>query len=97
MDVEQDAGEITPPVTPPVMRLLNLLAAKGPKGNADIREEFGLKDRAHLRKLYIDPALSTGLIEYTIPDKPTSRMQKYQLSDKGRTWLTAIQERQAMS
>lgn len=28
--------------------------------------------------------LSDGLIEYAIPDKPNSRLQKYRLTDKGR-------------
>ncbi|MFZ1983786.1 MAG: ATP-binding protein, partial [Desulfatitalea sp.] len=54
--IGQDGGKTTPPVTPPVIRLLELLDAKGASGNAEIRKHFGLKDRTHLRKLYIDPA-----------------------------------------
>jgi DNA-binding PadR family transcriptional regulator len=37
--------------------------------------------------------IANKLIEYTIPDKPGSRLQKYRLTDKGRAWLAAIQER----
>ena len=31
----------------------------------------------NFRKLYLDPALKNGLIERTVPDKPTSRNQAY--------------------
>jgi ATP-dependent DNA helicase RecG len=33
--------------------------------------------------------MTANLIEYTIPDKPTSRLQKYRLTEKGRTLLAA--------
>jgi ATP-dependent DNA helicase RecG len=82
----------SPPVTAPVMRLLKLLSAKGPHGNAEIRAQFGLKDRTHLRKRYVDSALTESLIEPTIPDKPTSRPQQYRFTKKGRALLAATRE-----
>ena len=82
---------LTPPVTPPVGRLLRLLAAKGEVGNAQIREELGLKDRRHLRKVYVEPALAAELIQLTIPDKPNSSRQQYRLTDKGQAWLAEDQ------
>jgi hypothetical protein len=97
----QDTGQVPPPVTlsvpPPVTlpvalpvavaNLLRLLDSKGTLGNSDLLKVFGLKDRTHLREHYIDPALGGGLVERTIPDKPTSRLQKYRLTAKGRALL----------
>jgi len=63
--------------------LLKLLADKGELGNAEIREIMHLKDRTHLRDHYINPAMELGLIEYTLPDKPTSSKQKYRITNLG--------------
>ena len=41
----------------------------------------------HLRRI-IKMLLSDGIIEYTIPEKPRSRLQKYRLTEKGRQMLT---------
>ena len=69
------------------MALLALLADKGPLGNAEIREHMQLKDRTHVRQHYIEPALAQTLIEYTLPDKPTSRLQRYRLTPAGKKRL----------
>ena len=88
---KQVTEPVTPPVTPPVgpyvLKLLALLAQRGPLGNDDIRQAFDLKDRRRLRETYLAPALAEGLIEYTLPDKPNSRLQQYRLTDKGRALL----------
>ena len=65
-------------------KLLHLLAHREPLGNEDIREGFGLKSRRRLRETWLAPALSAGLIQYTFPEKPNSRLQKYRLTDAGR-------------
>jgi predicted HTH transcriptional regulator len=79
----QVAGE----VTAPVRRILKLLSVRGELGNAEILSAFGLKSRRRVRETYLEPALRESLIEYTIPDKPTSSLQKYRLTEKGRAWL----------
>ncbi len=75
---------VAPPVAPPVKSLLELLGRAGELGAAEIREQLGLKDRTHVRESYISPALNLKVIAYTIPEKPTSRLQKYRLTRKGR-------------
>ena len=80
---------VAPPVTQPVavVVLIRLTGSTGPLGNSEILANFGLSDRTHLREHYIDPALADGLVERTIPEKPTSRLQKYRLTEKGRRLL----------
>jgi ATP-dependent DNA helicase RecG len=87
--VASQEAQVTPPVTPPVGKLLEAIADRGELGNAVIRNLLGLTDRTHVRKHYVDVALAGGFIEPTIPDKPTSRLQKYRLTDKARAWLAS--------
>ena len=70
-------------VPDPVHRLLTALA-DGERTSASLQKELGLKHRATFQENYIRPALEAKLIEYTIPDKPNSRLQKYRLTEKGR-------------
>jgi len=48
---------------------------------------LGLKDRKNFRKVYLNPAISTEVIEMTILYKPTSNKQKYRLTEKGKRCL----------
>ena len=45
------------------------------------REEMmaylGLENREHFRKTYLKPLLESGRVKMTIPDKTTSKNQKY--------------------
>ena len=43
----------------------------------ELQEILGLKATAGLKRNYIEPAMRQGLIAMTIPDKPTSRNQRY--------------------
>lgn len=85
---------VTAPVTAPVgeyvAKLIRLLGAKGAMSNEEIREAFALKSRRHLRDTYINPGLADRLIEPTIPDKPTSRLQNYRLTPAGHAALKSI-------
>ena len=46
---------------------------------------MGLRDRMHFANAYLNPAIETGLVEMIIPDKPNSRLQRYRLTDAGKT------------
>ena len=66
--------------TDQVLAVINVLRS-GPKSREEIMNSLGLKHIPSFRKNYLQPALDSGLIERTIPDKPTSSLQKYRLTE----------------
>ncbi|WP_430232591.1 Fic family protein [Nitrosomonas communis] len=49
-----------------------------------------LLDREHFSKEYLQPALTSGLVEMTIPDKLRSSKQKYRLTVLGEKVLESM-------
>lgn len=48
-----------------------------PRSRQEMMSFAGLKDKTNFVRNYINPMLQSGLIVMTMPDKPTSRNQKY--------------------
>ena len=59
-----------------VKALLKCLA-RGPLTALACMKKLGLSHRPTFRKNYLQPALDAGVIERTLPDKPSSSLQKY--------------------
>jgi ATP-dependent DNA helicase RecG len=53
----------------------------------EIMKKLDLKNRMHFSKAYLKPAMTGGHVEMTIPEKPNSRLQKYRLTRKGKTYV----------
>ncbi len=71
----------TPQVTPQVEELLLVLAESAePLSREALMAQLGLKDRKSFRARYLAPALAQGLVEMTLAERPTSRLQRYRLS-----------------
>ena len=68
------------------MRVLRQLATS-PQGKAELSVGLGQKVVSGQLNKIVRFLLADQTIEYTIPDKPNSRMQKYRLTAKGRAWL----------
>ncbi len=48
-----------------------------PRSLSEIMEHIGLKHRSYTKIHYITPLIESGKLQMTIPDKPTSRNQRY--------------------
>jgi predicted HTH transcriptional regulator len=79
-------AQVTPQVTAQVEKVLDATANEA-RSREELQTVTGMIDREHFRKAYIEPLVTAGWLERTIPDKPTSRLQKYRLTPKGRDWL----------
>ena len=65
-----------------------LLVLRGkPLSANDVVNALGLRSKTGAFKRTISELLDDALIEYTLPDKPSSRLQKYRLTPKGRNLL----------
>lgn len=76
-----------------VKKLLKIFD-RNPLSASDIMRKINLSHRPTFRKNYLNPAISKGFIEMTIPDKPNSRLQKYRITPKG---ITFIKENQSQA
>jgi len=57
------------------------------KNRKELQYALGLKNREYFRKEYLKPAVEAGLIGLTIPGKPSSKKQKYRITEKGKIFL----------
>ena len=82
-ETEQDTDHDAPQVTDHVGRLVAALTSQ--MGRAELQAALRLTHRPHFISSYLRPALEAGLIEMTLPDKPTSRHQRYRRTAAGET------------
>lgn len=73
--------QVTPQVTPQVERVVMVIS--GEMSREEIQEKLGLADKKNYVRKYQKPAIEQGIIELTIPDKPSSSLQKYRLTPLG--------------
>lgn len=65
------------PAVPPKLQLLLDKLGNETLPTAEIMRRMGLRNRPAFVSGYLHPALDQGLIEMTLPDKPSSKNQKY--------------------
>jgi ATP-dependent DNA helicase RecG len=73
------------------MRVLTLLAG-GAQSKAEMSSKLGHKEISGQLNKVIRLLLSEQNIEQTIPDKPTSRLQKYRITAKGAALLDSLRK-----
>ena len=86
----QVASEVTGEVTGEVIAFLKVLKT-APIGRKVAQDSLGLKGQANFRERYLEPALSSGLVEMTQPDSPKSPTQKYRLTEKGKKLVSGLE------
>ena len=67
-----------------VLRLLSAMTHGNPMSSRDLMKRMGYRNLHTFRRNYLSPAVKSGLVEQTLPDRPSSSMQRYILSAKGR-------------
>jgi len=82
----QPGEQVGMPVSEQVAKILTACSGT-PQSKAQLLKSAGLANAYLNYKRHIHPLIADGLLEMTIPDKPNSRLQKYRLTDKGRTLL----------
>ena len=63
--------------------------SEGEMSMNDLVEKLGLEKRTGAFRRTVNELLDERLIEYTIPEMPSSRLQKYKLTEKGGSILKA--------
>ena len=71
-DAVQDTIQDVTVVKQTILRL-----CEQPRSREELMAACGLKNRAHFTSAYLKPMLQAGQIKMTIPDKPSSKNQKY--------------------
>lgn len=90
-----DVGRAFPGATAQVIAQVAAQVAifcRTPRAAREIMQHLKLHHWKTFQANYLIPLIQDGLLERTIPDKPTSRLQKYRLTEKGRAWLARGRE-----
>ena len=64
-----------------------LALAEKPLSANELVKKLGLRSKTGAFKRTVSELLNDSSIKYTVLDKPTSRLQKYRLTEKGRKLL----------
>ena len=80
---EQTTRQVPPTQSKAQSEIVLVVLENTPLSAAELMSKLGLKSKTGALKRTIKSLINQQLIEYTIPDKPNSRLQKYRLTDKG--------------
>lgn len=87
----QESPQDNPQVSEQVTALLRVMLSEQEQNKISrfkretLQKLLGLSDKKSFTQRYLKPALKDDLVEMTIPEKPTSRLQQYRLTALGMT------------
>lgn len=76
-EVLKDTNQETKNISEQVNKLLKVMKKGVPLSANEIMKRLGIKSKETLRGSYLNLAIENGLVKRTIPDKPSSKNQKY--------------------
>ena len=82
-------GRVGPAVIPVYERVLDALLSDE-RSSGEVATAIGQKSLSGKLKQRIKAMLDDGVVEYTIPETPRSRFQKYRLTAKGRALASSL-------
>jgi ATP-dependent DNA helicase RecG len=85
-------GQVTGQVAVQILRF-----CEQPHKAGEIQSLVGVKHRQTFRENYLNALIGKGWLGRTIPDKPKSRLQRYQITDEGKKWLLGATNRNPTS
>lgn len=80
-------GEVVGEVDLSICEKILISIGSGEKSTSDITQQYGWSRVYGGLSRSLKNLMADGIIEYTIPEKPRSRLQKYRLTPKGRQML----------
>ena len=63
---------------------------RGDASKEELMSSLGISSQTKNTQRYLLPLLEEGFIERTVADKPTSPLQRYRLTDKGRALVKGL-------
>ena len=88
---EQVTEQVTGQVTEQVRKLIQVM--EGTHSGNELMEMLSLKHRPTFLYKYLQPAIDAELVAFTIPDKPKSSKQKYQLTRLGKSFVYSLNQK----
>jgi predicted HTH transcriptional regulator len=70
-----------------------VIVLEGEMKRSQLQDRLELRHRDSFVENYLQPALDQGLIEMTIPDKPTSSRQRYRLTPAGQILKESLENK----
>ena len=89
--VEDDSESPTKVPVPGKKEMQLLFVMSGEMTRKEIRDALELKSDSYVKQQFRDPCLEKGWIKMTMPEKPSSKKQRFRITPDGRACVEAFE------